>query len=234
MRPALAMIPARGGSKRLPRKNILPFFGQPIIRYTVEAALRSECFDRVIVTTDDPEVANVAGGPGVEIAVRKPELADDRATLVDVALDLLEAEERCNRNYSAICVLYATSPLRTSDDIRSTMALLEPGICDFALCASEYDLPPYRALKLTGGNFVEPMWPDLVAARSSDMPRLVVNNGSTFAANVSAFRAAKEFFGTRTRIHLMPRARSTDIDDIAGFDEARAKAAQLGWKEQSR
>jgi CMP-N-acetylneuraminic acid synthetase len=231
LRPAIAVIPARGGSKRLPRKNVLPFFGHPIIAHTIRAALQARCFDRVVVSTEDEEIAEVSRRYGADIDARPAELADDRAGVVDVCVELLTRDAAVGRTYAALCALYATAPLRGADDIRATMALLEPGRCEFALAVTEYDLPPYRALRRTDNGSLVPMWPELAFAKSQDVPQLVVNNASTYAVSVPAFLKHRTFTGPGARGHVMPRGRSTDIDVAQDLEEARHKASILGWRE---
>jgi CMP-N-acetylneuraminic acid synthetase len=223
----LAVIPARGGSKRLPRKNVLPFLGKPIIGYTVEAARASKLFDRVIVSTEDDEIASIAAGFGAEVRERAKELASDTARVVDVCLDLLDREQAQGRAYDVLAVLYATAPLRTAEDIAGTVNLLEPGRCDFALAVTNYDLPPHQALKVGDDNAVAPMWPALINERADVIGKLCVDNGSTYAVSVGAFRRERGFYGPGLRGYLMPRSRSIDIDTPEDFEMAQLMAERM-------
>jgi len=209
----LAFIPARGGSKRLPRKNIATFMGKPMIAWTIEAAQHSNLFERVIVSTEDSEIAEIAKKYGAEIASRDTALASDKATVVDVCLDFLNKEQEAGKNYDVLCCLYATAPLRTADDIKATMGLLEPGTHDFVISATHYDLPPQQALKKTGTHEAKVMWPDLNKMREDELGELVVDNGSTYAVSVPAFIKQKSFYGPNLRVHMMPRSRSHDINE---------------------
>ena len=224
---AIAIIPARGGSKRLPRKNVVDFLGRPIVAWTIEAARASNRFARIVVSTDDDEIGSIARQYGAEVADRPAELAGDRSGVVDVCLDLLAREEQAGRHYDIFCCLYATAPLRTADDICAVLDLVDPGHSDFAMAVTEYDLPPYRALKQESDGSLTPMWPELVGRKSQDVPSLVVNNGSTYAATVAAFRQYQTFTGPGVRGHSMPRERSTDIDYQADLDQAIAQAKLL-------
>ena len=208
---AVAIIPARGGSKRLPRKNVIDFLGRPIIAYTIEAAIEAECFDRVVVSTEDDEVAGVAERCGAIVDHRKPELATDAAGVVAVCIDFLEREARAGRDWQVMACLYATAPLRTAGDIRETVALLSPGVCDFAMAVTAFDHQPHQALKFADG-WLYPMWPELVERRASDLPALRVGNGSTYAVSVPQFLSRRSFYGPRMRGYEMPRHRSVDID----------------------
>jgi len=210
----IAIIPARGGSKRLPRKNILDFRGKPIIAYTIEAALDCGMFDRVLVSTEDQEIAEISSRHGAEIAHRPGALAGDNVNVAAVCLDLLEQERNVGRVYGHMCCLYATAPLRNVADISSVCGLLGPD-CEFAMAVTEYEHPPLQALKLSSHDVLTPMWPEWINVRSQDTPKLLVDNGSTYAVSVEAFKRVKGFYGPGLRGHVMPRSRSVDIDTAA-------------------
>jgi pseudaminic acid cytidylyltransferase len=217
---AVAIIPARGGSQRLPRKNIADFLGRPMLAYTVDAAIDSGCFARVVVSTEDDEIAEVASRTGAAVDRRSPELATHQVGLVDVCLDFLAREEREGRQWQYLACLYATAPIRNAQDIRDTMALLEPGRCGFAMAVTSYDHYPHQALKFEAGAALTPMWPDLVTKRGSDLPPLRAGNGSTYAVDVTEFRKYRSFYGPNLRGHDMPRDRSVDIDTPDDLDFA--------------
>lgn len=216
----LAIIPARGGSKRLPRKNILDFHGRPMIGYTIDAARASGCFDLIIVSTEDAEIADIARGLGAEIHRRPAKLATDQARVTDLCLDFLDGEHRAHRRWDVVACLYATAPMRTADDIRATAGLLEPRRCDFAMAVTRYSLPPHQALKLESGGMLSPMWPELIELRSTELPELVVDNGSTYVADAAAFERHGTFYGPNLRGHEMPRERSIDIDTREDYEHA--------------
>ena len=215
----LAIIPARGGSKRLPRKNVLPFRGRPIIAHTIEAALVSRCFERVLVSTEDGEIAKAAKDAGAEVHERPTDLATDAAGVTEVCLEALLAEERAGRSYDVFACLYATAPLRRADDIAAVVALIDSG-SDFAIAVTSYAMPPHQALRVGENGTLSAMWPDLIERRASDLGRLVVDNGSTYAARVAALRKHRSFYGPGLRGHLMPRERSVDIDEQADYELA--------------
>jgi pseudaminic acid cytidylyltransferase len=226
---AVAIIPARGGSKRLPRKNVLDFLGRPIVAYTIDAAATSRCFDSVVVSTDDEEIAAVARYCGAAVDHRPVELATDTSTVVDVCLDFLDREAAAGRAWKVMACLYATAPLRNAEDVRETLALLLPDRCDFAMAVTTYDLPPHQALRLGADASLTPMWPELVTRRASDLPKLHVDNGSTYAVDVAEFRRHRSFYGPNLRGHDMPRQRSIDIDTQDDFDRALWSARRLGF-----
>jgi pseudaminic acid cytidylyltransferase len=222
----VCIIPARGGSKRLPRKNIADFLGKPILAHTVEAARDSAVFSRIVVSTEDEEIAEVARRAGAQVHDRTNALASDTARLIDVCIDFLAKEERAGRAWDFFGCLLATAPMRTADDIRRAHALIEPGVCDFAMAVTTYPLPPLQALRTTEYGFLRPMWPELINLRSQEAPALFVDNGSTYLALVSTFRKERTFYGSRMRGHVMPRSRSIDIDEPYDLELARMLAGR--------
>jgi pseudaminic acid cytidylyltransferase len=216
----LAIIPARGGSKRLPRKNIADFHGKPLIAWTIEAAQKSNCFSEIVVSTDDEEIAAVAAKCWAKVERRPADLATDESRVVDVCLSMLSA-----RNCTQFACLYATSPLRTGADISGVVGLLKPFRCDFAMAVAPFECSPHQALKEDDG-YLSPMWPELIEKRHNEIPRLYVDNGSTYAATVEAFRQHKTFYGPNLRGWVMPRERSVDIDTQLDLDYARFLGAE--------
>ena len=225
----LAIIPARGGSKRLPRKNILPFAGKPMMIWTAEAARESQQFSRIIISTEDDEIASIAEQFGFEVSLRPPHLATDLATCVDVCTDILTRFEQENSTFDTLCCLYATAPLRTADDIVATLALLgdeQTNLADFSMAVTNYRFPPYQALmKDKGGNFAA-IFPLLQPQKSQHLPMPYIDNGSTYAVRVPAFLQYRSFLGPRTVGHLMPFLRSIDIDTQEDYELA-SFAAEL-------
>jgi CMP-N-acetylneuraminic acid synthetase len=217
---AVAIIPARGGSKRLPRKNIVDFLGRPIIAYTIRAALESCCFERVVVSTEDDEIAAIASRFGAAIDRRPSALATDQATIVEVCLDFLDREAAAGRDWKVMTCLYATAPLRNAQDIRDTMALLDPGRCGFAMAVTTYDQDPRLALELGSNSSLRPMWPEFVSHRTDGLPPVRICDGSTLAVDVAEFRRCHTFYGSGLRAHDIPRNRSIDIDTQSDLDRA--------------
>jgi CMP-N-acetylneuraminic acid synthetase len=224
----IAIIPARGGSKRLPKKNTIDFFGEPIIAYTIQAALQTELFEKVCVSTDDERAMEIAYKSGAVVLERSAKLATDTAQVRQVCQQVLEDEEVRGCRYDVFSCLYATAPLRNSQDISEVVSLVVPGECDFALAVTEYDYPPHQALAVNSDGSLSPKWPDLVNLNSNDVEKLVVDNGSTYAVSVSAFKEYNSFYGPQLKGHVMPRERSIDIDypvdlELAQFFANRMK-----------
>lgn len=223
----VCVIPARGGSKRLPRKNVVDFFGKPMIAYTIEAALAADRFGRVIVSSEDDEILEIAALFGAEAARRDASLASDGARVSDVLLDFLDAEEAAGRSYEILSCLFPAAPLRKAADVAAVVDLIEPGTCDFAIAVTEYDLPPHQALKLEASGALRPMWPDLVDMRDEEVGPLVVDNGSTYAAHVPAFRRQRNFYGAPLSGHLMARERSVDLNTAVDLEITKLHYRQL-------
>jgi len=209
----IAIIPARGGSKRLPRKNIIDFMGKPIIAYTIGYADETGLFDKVIVSTEDEEIAGIATRYGADVIFRPPELATDESGVVDVCLHVLDEEKKAGWSNEIMCCLYATSPLRNSDDIRKTMQPVVERECDFAIAVTRYHFSPHQALKYGEKGLLEPVWPELIMKKSQEVPDFFVDNGSTYAVYVPEFLRLKSFYGSGVVGHVMPRFRSVDIDE---------------------
>ncbi|MDR2638983.1 MAG: pseudaminic acid cytidylyltransferase, partial [Helicobacteraceae bacterium] len=161
----IAVIPARGGSKRIERKNIRPFCGKPIMLYSIEAALNSGVFDDVIVSTDDEAIANAARAGGASVPfIRPPSLCDDFVGVVPVVAHAIEAVGGADR----ACLIYATAPFISSDDLKqAAQALCEN---DFALSIAAYEAPIFRALTMDERGFVSSIWREHEQTRSQDLP----------------------------------------------------------------
>jgi pseudaminic acid cytidylyltransferase len=218
----LAIIPARGGSKRLPKKNVLSFAGRPMIAYSIEAARQSKLFDTVLVSTEDPEIAAAARAEGAEVMTRPAELATDTATVNQTLLAALHALARAGRSWDRFCCLYATAPLRSAADLIAMEKLLDPPHVCFVMAVSAYGLPPHQAMVRDDRGYLRFQWPELGQRRASDLPAFVVDNGSTYWADVEAYRKQQTFYGDTLLGYEMPLSRSIDIDTREQFDLALA------------
>lgn len=221
-RSAIAVIPAKGRSRRLPGKNAVDFFGRPMFMWSVEAAWRADRFERVVVSTESQEIADSATAAGAEVAWREPKLSSDHVPLTEVCSDLLVREVAAGRNYDVLTCLYATAPLRPAADVRAVTELVEPGTCDHAMAVCAYPLPPHQALRYSDDHTLEAVWPDLVELNDPEFGRVVVDNGSTYAVAVEAFTAYPGFRGKGMRAHEMDRLRSIDINHTDDLALARA------------
>jgi len=208
----LAIIPARAGSKRIPRKNIRAFDGKPIIAYSIEAALQSELFDEIVVSTDDEEIAAVAEGFGARAPFRRPaDLSDDHTGTNAVVRHALQWAATNGTPADEACCLYATAPFVMSDDLIRAHSLLGPDV-DFVFAATTFDFPVQRALVCTPGGLVEPMFPQWIGARSQDLPRALHDAGQFYWGRPRAFELHDVAFRARAVAYELPPSRVQDID----------------------
>lgn len=219
----IAIIPARGGSKRLPRKNILPVNGHPVIAYPIRAAKNSGLFDDVVVSTEDDEIAEIGASQGATIIARPDELARDQSTVVEVCSQVLNLPEY--RGMERFCCIYATALFVTAQDISNALEVMddEPA-ADYVMGVSEYNYPPVQALKQNGG-YLQYMWPEYRGKQSQEYPELVVSNGTIYWANRNAFMEEQSFYGRRLKGYRLP---AVDIDTPADYKEAKRIAEERG------
>lgn len=207
----LAMIPARGGSKRIPRKNMKFFAGKPIIQYSIEAALKCDCIDRVIVSTDDHEIAEVARSLGAEVPFTRPaEISDDHATTMDVIKHALAWAER-EDSVGAICCIYATAPFVTAGDLDAAHRLFSTSEASYAFAATEYAFPIQRAFAIENQR-VRMFQPEHLHTRSQDLVRAYHDAGQFYWCRPAAVHSGEPLFGPGAVAYLMRRERVQDID----------------------
>jgi pseudaminic acid cytidylyltransferase len=219
----IAIIPARGGSKRIPRKNIKEFHGKPMIAYSIEAALESKCFDKIIVSTDDAEIADVAIKYGAAVPfIRPADIADDYATTLDVIKHAIEFTELQEWGVKNVCCIYATAPFLTSAFIQRGFVELTSNCIDYAFSATSFPFPIQRALKLNDAQCVEMFQPEHLNTRSQDLEEAYHDAGQFYWGTAGAFIAKKAIFGTRSKAVLLPRKRVQDIDTPEDWDLAEA------------
>ena len=223
----LAVIPARGGSKGLPGKNTLPFLGKPLLVWSAEVAREVAGIDTVVVSTDCPDIAAVARAHGIAVIDRPAHLATDTATSKDAVLHAVEVIEATHTGHVEVVVLLQpTSPLRTADDVRATLAPVLAGVEDSAATFCPAKSHPARAYRLTAHG-PEPFLADAGWADRQALEPAWVLNGAVYAVAMTAFRANPTpafLFGRQAAIP-MPIERSADID--TAFDFALAEAAAL-------
>ena len=219
----IAIIPARGGSKRIPRKNIKEFHGKPMIAYSIEAALDSKCFYKVIVSTDDAEIAEVAIQYGAEVPFMRPaNIADDYATTLDVIKHAIEYTELQEWGVENVCCIYATAPFLIPEFIQRGFIELTSSNVDYAFSATSFPFPIQRALKLNDARCVEMFQPEHLNTRSQDLEEAYHDAGQFYWGTAKAFIAKKAIFGTRSKAVLLPRKRVQDIDTPEDWELAEA------------
>jgi len=212
----LAVIPARGGSKGLPRKNVLPLAGKPLIAWTIEAALACSFIDRLVLSSDDPEIMSIAKLWGCEVPfVRPDELAGDQARSVDVALHALDS---LGGGFDYLLSLQPTSPLRLTADINATVTLCHETEAPACVTVSETGKSPYWTYFVEAEQRMAPiMGRDMPRVRRQNLPVAHALNGAVHIAHIDWLRKAKKFLGPDTRAQVMPPERSIDIDTDLDF-----------------
>lgn len=224
----IAIIPARGGSKRIPRKNIKVFHGKPMIAYSIEAAQKSGCFDRIIVSTDDQEIADTALKYGAEVPFLRPaDIADDYATTMDVMEHAIQYLAKENISPEFVCCIYATAPFILADDLRKGLGILNEPKVEYAFSATSFPFPIQRAIKLTEQGDVKMFSEQYADTRSQDLVEAYHDAGQFYWGKTSAFLARKAIFAEHSKVVLLPRKRVQDIDTVEDWELAEALFAIL-------
>jgi len=209
----VAIIPARGGSKRIPRKNIKPFYGKPMIAYSIEAAKMSGCFDRIIVSTDDAEIAHVAEAYGAEVPfVRPASIADDHATTMDVIEHAVQYLIDHGTRPEYVCCIYATAPLMLPDYIKQGLVKLRESGVEYVFSATTFPFPIQRAIHLTEQGAVRMFDDEYANIRSQDLVEAYHDAGQFYWGKTKAFLTKKTIFSEYSEVVLLPRCRVQDID----------------------
>lgn len=209
----VAIIPARGGSKRIPRKNIRLFAGRPIIAYSIAAARASGLFDEVIVSTDDDEIAEIAQQHGAAVPFRRPpDLADDHATTVVVIRHALEWFAGNGRDIDLACCIYATAPFLRAADLGDGLAKLLDSGRSFAFSVTAFEFPIQRALRLRPDGALDAFAPEHANTRSQDLEPAYHDAGQFYWGRAAAFREGRVLFSPESVPVILPRYLVHDID----------------------
>ena len=229
----LAMITARGGSKRIPRKNIKEFCGKPIIAYSIEAALSAGIFDTVMVSTDDAEIAEIARSLGAEVPfLRSAETAGDFASTADVVAEVLAAYEDRGESYDAFCCIYPTAPFLTGERLAQAGRLLEEKEADGVVPVVRFGFPPQRCVVMKEG-FLEFKWPENRLARSQDLEPFYHDAGQFYFLNTKSFKEQRQMFPARTVPLVLEELEVQDIDNEVDWKMAEVKFRLLQEKEEA-
>lgn len=209
----VAVIPARGGSKRIPRKNIKAFCGKPMIAWSIEAARASGCFDRILVSTDDTEIADIARQWGAEAPfVRPEELSNDVAGTLPVIAHAVGWLRDQGAPATQVCCLYATAPFVQAEDLRRGLAVLQGESVDFAFSVTSFPFPIQRAIRITPDERVEMFHPEHFSTRSQDLEEAWHDAGQFYWGTAEAWLAQRPIFGPCSAPIRLPRHRVQDID----------------------
>lgn len=224
----VAIIPARGGSERIPRKNIRAFAGTPMIARSIRTAQDSGCFDAVVVSTDDQEIAEIARRYGAEVPfVRPARLADAHTGTTAVVQHAVRALVGAGADLELVCCLYATAPLLTPDLLREGRDALRRSGSSYAFSVARFTSSIQRALRLRSDGTVEPFWPDHVLTRSQDLESGFHDAGQFYWGTVEAWSEARPIHTSHSVAVVLPSERVQDIDTAEDWRRAEALFAVL-------
>ena len=221
----IAVIPARGGSKRIPRKNIKTFNGKPMIAWSIEVAKSSGLFERIIISTDDAEIAEVSKQWGAEVPFTRPaELSNDFAATTDVIAHAAQWAIDQALELESICCIYATAPFVKSEDIRRGCEALDSGDWDYTFTVTDFAAPIFRSFKQTEQGGLEMFFPENFGKRSQDFPIALHDAGQFYWGFPEAWIQGKRIFDNRSKPIFIPRWRVQDIDTQEDWERAEILA----------
>lgn len=219
----VAIITARGGSKRIPRKNIMNFCGKPIIAYSIEAALQSGCFDEVMVSTDDEEIAAIAREYGAKVPfMRSEKTSNDYATTVDVLMEVLTEYKNRGQEFEYLCCIYPTAPFVTGNKLKKAMDIMKETDSDSLVPIVQYGFPPQRCFVVNNGN-VSYKWPEYMMTRSQDLEPFYHDCGQFYCMNSERFMATKKVYTDKTYAFVCSELEVQDIDNMVDWQIAEMK-----------
>ena len=223
MKSCLAIIPARGGSKRIPRKNIKNFCGQPIIKYSIEAALQSKCFSEIMVSTDDKEIATIAKSFDAKIPfLRSEKNSNDYADTADVIEEVLNAYKKQNKHFEYFCCIYPTAPFITAEKLSNSFDILNKTNADAVIPVVKFGYPIQRSLKIEN-NKLEMIWPENYKKRSQDLMTTYHDSGQFYWMKTESFLTQKTLFAKNTIPFEINETEVQDIDTEQDWQLAEFK-----------
>jgi len=217
----VAVIPARGGSKRIPRKNIREFFGQPMIAWSIAIARKCDLFDRILVSTEDEEIAKVARTFGAEVPFKRPlELADDFTITGKVMAHSVLWMHKQGWQPTGVCCIYATAPFIREGDLKKACEIFESAKWLYVFSATTFSFPIQRAFKISDNQGVEMFFPEHNETRSQDLEEGYHDAGQFYFGTPDAWIKGEKIFQKRSTIVPVPRWRTQDIDTIEDWKDA--------------
>lgn len=217
----LCVIPARGGSKRIPRKNIKQFCGKPLIVWSIEKAIESECFDKIIVSTDDIEIANIAKKYGAEVPFIRPrELSDDYTSTTEVISHAIKFQIENSKRPSIVCCIYPTAPFVQTKDIKHGLEILKTSGVDYVFSVTTFAYPIHRSFRMTKDQKIEMFWPEYLNSRSQDLEEAWHDAGQFYWGITDAWLEKKSVIGKNSKPIRLPRYRVQDIDNYEDWERA--------------
>lgn len=224
---SIAIITARGGSKRIPRKNIKPFLGTPIVVLPIKAAIESGCFDEVMVSTDDEEIAKIAIEAGAKVPFfRSEKTSNDYATTKDVLLEVLEEYKKRGEEFDYMACLYPTNPFINAEKIKNGMELLKKGDCDEVIPIVQFSFPPQRCFVFNEDETIRYKWEEYMLSRSQDLEKMYHDAGQFYFYDVKKF-IEQEGFMKKIRPIILPEDEVQDIDTEEDWRMAELKVEFL-------
>lgn len=224
---AVAIITARGGSKRMPRKNIRPFLGKPIIAYSIEAALSSGIFDEVMVSTDDEEIAQVARAAGANVPfMRSAANADDFSTTADVLKEVLDTYAANEKTFDYACCCYPTAPFITASKLKDAYKMLQEREADVVMPVAKYSVPIWWALR-NDNDKLSLHWPEKSLIRSQDLETAFYDSGQFYFFEVAPFLSSKSLYTENTLGLEVSEIEVQDIDNEVDWQLAEMKYSLL-------
>jgi len=228
MSTKLAVITARGGSKRIPGKNIKSFVGKPLIAYSIEAALKSHLFDEVMVSTDSEEIADHALNAGAKVPFfRSPKNSDDFSGTVDTLLEVFESYENLGRTFDIFCCIYPTAPFLNSRKLEESYKLFTEKSGDFCISVTEYPYPVQRRLTLTESGEIHFSCPEFLQKRSQDLEKCFHDVGQFYWGRTESLKEKKNLFAEKCLAYVIPSLETQDIDNLEDWDVAEFKYRYL-------
>lgn len=219
----IAIITARGGSKRIPRKNIKEFLGKPIIAYSIEAAIKSEIFDEIIVSTDDIEIKNIAVQYGAEVPfLRSLENSGDYASTSAVLKEVLGKYHEIGKYYTYMCCIYPTAPFVTAQKLKAALQMLIDTGADSVIPIVPFSFPPQRGM-IMSGETVCFMYPEYQSSRSQDLNKMYHDSGQYYCVNVERFLKFGKLVMENTRAIVLDEIEVQDIDNFTDWKIAELK-----------
>ncbi len=221
--PIMAVIPARGGSKRIPRKNIRPFVGIPMLSRTIELIRAARLFNHIIVSTDDEEIAHIAQEAGAEVPFRRPaELSNDMAGTMPVVAHAINEMELRGVTTKWVCCVYPASVLSRRSDLHAAYDMLEDDGVDFVFTATVFPYPIQRALRKSPSGRCQMFWPENRETRSQDLEPAYHDAGQFYIGRRDAWLQARPIFGSHSKMLELPHYRVQDIDTLDDWMRAEA------------
>ncbi len=224
---SVAIITARGGSKRIPRKNIKEFLGRPIIEYSIKAAIDSGIFDEVMVSTDDEEIANIAKQAGANVPfMRSADTANDYATTTDVIGEVLKQYKEVDVEFEYACCIYPTAPFVTAKCLKESMTILSEKNADSVIPVVRFGFPPQRGLIINEDKLMF-KWPEYTFSRSQDLEPFYHDAGQFYCLKVKSFEEQKSLFMKNTCSYVRDEMEVQDIDNMSDWKLAELKYRML-------